>query len=1128
MKYRIGLNIGVSYIGWAIVECSDSGEPFRIERTGVRMFDAAEMPKTGESLATPRREARALRRRVRRMKHRKERVKLLLEKNRIIQVDSFMERYHKAKILNVFQLRYEALERVLINEELAQILIYLVKHRGFKSSRKSEYNEKENGKVLEATRNNKFRMQENNYRTVGEMIYKDSLFHVKTATGRTLLVTRNKDGDYKKSILRELLVAEIKTIFQVQRKLGNPVTTKELEEKYLDIFSSQRSFDQGPGNQPDGTPSPYAGDLIEKMVGRCSLEPDKKRASMATFSAEYFILLQKVNKLRIIDDMGSIRSLEMEERKKIIELAFLQKDVKYSTVRKKLGLNSKERFKKVQFTRISEEQALSSESKTIFISLEWFHEYKKIFSELEEFENKLDQTIIIKLDRIGTILSLYKGDEKRVQELSKLNLEKKQIDELIALNPSKYYFLSLDALKKVIPFAEMGLHYNEVCNRAGYNSKASSKYKKKLLVERELRELIMREITSPVVKRSVSQTIKVLNAIIREYGSPVGLQITCAKGLTRNFKERVKSEKIRKEHQKENEEIKKLLSESGILKPTGQDIIKYHLWKQQKEICLYSGEKITFNDLFDTEKVEVDHIIPYSISFDDSYRNKVLVKTEHNRKKGDQIPFSYLGNNAEKWEEFEQRVNCLVEDHIKKQFLLMKKLDIEEKEESIQKGLTDTRYIAKLFYKVLSNSILFAPIEAKTIKQKFLFKKNNDCVLTLNESVVTYLSNRWSISGIDQESDKQYALKAMVVACCTEYMLYKVALNIQSKEIAYRDDLILMDKIQDKVIKRGRFTQAEWQDRYPKPIPKPWMWFREEVELHMMENPEEHLHSLKGVTNNLSSSIKPIFVSYMSSRKVTGAGHADTIRSPRHFMEDGIVISKTDIRNLRLNRSGEIEGYYNPTSDRLLYEALKSRLREYGGIGDKAFQEPFYKPRSDGSKGPIVKKVKLCKKLTLGVIVNEGKGIAENANGSIVRIDIFLENGKYYFVPIYTSDFKKSKLPNKVATANRQYYDWKTIPEENFVFSLYQKDVIKIKNPKGVRTRNNYGELVRKEECMGYFITADISSASIRARAHDNSFEFRGVGIQSLEYIKKFQVDILGNLSEIKKEKRLGCLIHQK
>lgn len=71
-------------------------------------------------------------------------------------------------------------------------------------------------------------------------------------------------------------------------------------------------------------------------------------------------------------------------------------------------------------------------------------------------------------------------------------------------------------------------------------------------------------------------------------------------------------------------------------------------------------------------------------------------------------------------------------------------------------------------------------------------------------------------------------------------------------------------------------------------------------------------------------------------------------------------------------------------------------------------------PKADGTEGPVVRKVKIEKKQTSGVMVRGGTGIA--ANGEMVRIDVFRENGKYYFVPVYTADVVRKVLPNRAAT----------------------------------------------------------------------------------------------------------------
>lgn len=65
------------------------------------------------------------------------------------------------------------------------------------------------------------------------------------------------------------------------------------------------------------------------------------------------------------------------------------------------------------------------------------------------------------------------------------------------------------------------------------------------------------EITNPVVKRSVSQTVKVINAIIQKYGSPQAINIELAREMARNFQDRMTMDKNMKNRAAENEKIKK-------------------------------------------------------------------------------------------------------------------------------------------------------------------------------------------------------------------------------------------------------------------------------------------------------------------------------------------------------------------------------------------------------------------------------------------------------------------------------------------------------------------------------------------------------------------------------------------
>lgn len=88
--------------------------------------------------------------------------------------------------------------------------------------------------------------------------------------------------------------------------------------------------------------------------------------------------------------------------------------------------------------------------------------------------------------------------------------------------------------------------------------------------------------------------------------------------------------------------MERIRTEYGKETPTGQDLVKFKLWEEQHGECAYSQKHLSIEHLFDPDYAEVDHIVPYSISFDDSYMNKVLVLAEENRNKGNRLPLQYL------------------------------------------------------------------------------------------------------------------------------------------------------------------------------------------------------------------------------------------------------------------------------------------------------------------------------------------------------------------------------------------------------------------------------------------------------------------------------------------------------
>ena len=222
--------------------------------------------------------------------------------------------------------------------------------------------------------------------------------------------------------------------------------------------------------------------------------------------------------------------------------------------------------------RETEEERVRDTEKAKFASMFWTYEYSKCLKDRNE-EMTVGQKADL-LDRIGEILTAYKNDDSRSSRLEDLGLSGEEIDGLLELSPAKYQRVSLKAMRKMQPYLEDGLIYDKACEAAGYDFRALNDGNKKHLLKGEEINAIVNDITNPVVKRSVSQTIKVINAIIQKYGSPQAVNIELAREMSKNFQDRTNLEKEMKKRQQENERAKQQIIELGKQNPTGQDILK--------------------------------------------------------------------------------------------------------------------------------------------------------------------------------------------------------------------------------------------------------------------------------------------------------------------------------------------------------------------------------------------------------------------------------------------------------------------------------------------------------------------------------------------------------------------------
>ncbi len=1079
-SYAIGLDIGITSVGWAVLALDSSEKPYGIISLGSRIFDAAEQPKTGASLAAPRREARSMRRRIRRKRHRSERIKALFVSSGLLS-KSELENLFVGQLEDIYALRVKALDELVAPTELARILLHISQRRGFKSNRKNP-STKEDGALLNAVNENKNRMVEHSYRTVGEMLLLDSDYSDSK---------RNKGGTYKATVSRDMVEDEVNAIFAAQRKLGSSVASEGFEEKYLSILLSQRSFDEGPG-----TGSPYGGNQIEKMIGHCTFFPNELRAAKASYSFEYFTLLQKVNHMRIVTNKESVK-LTDAQRKTVIDLALSSKGITYARLRKALGLSADQTFNISYSRRITIEEF---EKKEKFKVMSAYHEMRTAVDRV----SKGRFAFITKEQRnaIGTTLTMYKTSDKIRNHLEEAGLESFDIDAVETIGSfSKFGNISIKACDKLIPYLEEGMDYDKACAAAEIDFKAHGKTEKSHLLHPT--EDDYADLTSPVVRRAVSQTVKVLNAIIRKQGcSPTFINIELAREMSKDFSERNKIKKEQEENKAVNERLKDEIKEIfKISHPSGQDIVKYRLYKEQAGTCLYSLKQFSPEKLFSPGYAEVDHIIPYSISFDDSRKNKVLVFAEENRNKSNRLPLQYL--TGQRRDDFIVYVKSNVRDSRKLKNLLKESISAEDREGFRERNLQDTKTISRFLLNYINDNLEFAR-SSRGRKKK---------VMALNGSITSYLRKRWGITKIRENGDLHHAVDAVVIGCATDGMIQEVSRFAALRECEYTQT------------EEGSMAVDPSTGDVLKVFPSPWPDFRKELDARLGNDPTKIINELR-LPFYMDSGLplpEPVFVSRMPRRKVTGAAHEATVRGLKSTAEKDYTISKTALTNLTL-KDGEIKNYYNKESDTLLYEALKARLIQFNGDAKKAFAEEFRKPKRDGTLGPVVKSVKLCEPTTLYVPVHGESGVANN--DSMVRVDVFCVGGKYLLVPIYVADTKKATLPSKAIVQRKAYSEWPEVSDDDFIFSLYPNDLIRVSSRNKIKLTNaNKDSTLQKsieaESFLLYYKSASISTGSVCCVSHDGAYKIDSLGVKTLEKLEKFTVDVLGEYHQVEKEPRL-------
>ncbi|WP_334084192.1 type II CRISPR RNA-guided endonuclease Cas9 [Helicobacter typhlonius] len=746
-----GFDIGITSIGWAYVESNE------LKDCGVRIFTKAENPKNGDSLAAPRREARGARRRLARRKARLNAIKRLLCKEFELNLSDYFAndgKLPKAYQTNKdtkspYELRSLALEQKLEPKELARVILHIAKHRGYGNKHAKTGSDKDSGKVLSAIKVNETAMKDK-YQSVGEYLYKEFYQKLRLESekkGNNITKefknVRNKKESYEHCVAQEQVRAELELIFAKQKEFG--ITFSEnFESQIIETAFYQRDLKS-----------------FEDKVGKCVFYENENRAPKDSLSAMEFVALTRIiNTLKNLEkkskNLGIGETYGKDKIQEILKIVLDKGEMSYKELRKILKLNESILFAKD--SKLDYTKGMQEAEKAKFIELKNLKAFKKAMGgDFSKFPRE-------ELDKIATDIVLIKSKENLAKKLQNYSaLSKEQVEALSNLNFAKHIDLSLKALDKILPFMREGLSYDEAVKKAGLQEHRKHKQKSEFLIPLKDYEPYL---ANPVVARALSEYRKVLNALLRKYGNVHKIHLEFTREAGKNYDERKKIEKEQREHFEANQKAIKQCEILG-LPINGANILKMKLWIEQGECCVYSGEKITSKHFFDSNALQVDHIYPYSRSFDDSYMNKVLVFAKENQNKLNKTPFEAFGNNKEKWD----RILSLSANLPKQKQRRISNKDFKDKELGfIARNINDTGYIARLASQWTKDCLEFEDLRENevTIAGE---KGSSVHIEVVSGKLTSTLRHYWGLGDKDRNNHLHHAVDAVILAYTNNAMI---------------------------------------------------------------------------------------------------------------------------------------------------------------------------------------------------------------------------------------------------------------------------------------------------------------------------------------------------------------------
>jgi CRISPR-associated endonuclease Csn1 len=700
MRWRLGADLGTNSLGWAVIELDEDDRPIGIVTAGSRIFSDGRDPKSGASLAFDRRAARAMRRRRDRFKQRQAALLKHLTEAGFLPAD---EAGRKAlEGLDPFELRAMALREKLPLHHLGRALFHLNQRRGFKSNRKADRGKNDDsGKIRVGVARLHEAMRDAGAETLGDYLH--GLRSASTDPNaipsvRTRLRPETDEGargdGYDFYPDRQMLEDEFGLIWERQAPHHPEALTAENEERFFEIIFHQRP-------------------LREPKIGTCTLVPGEPRLPKAHPLFQRRRLLEEINALRIIMAGANPAPLTPQQRDVLYLKLKDRKAVSFETLRKALKLDPDARFNKEGENRRDlkgDEVAAELGAKTRFGTL-WQHlsdeAQWEIVSRIRAQESDEDEAMLVAWLRDAHGLTPEQANAVAGARL-----------------PEGFGRFGETATKKLSAALKADVVvYSEAVEKAGLGHHSDFRTGEVLdelpyygaVLERHImpgtgdpadpEEQRVGRLTNPTVHIGLNQLRRLLNRLIKRYGPPEQVAIELAREL--KLDEERKREINTRNRQNREAAVKRSekLGEIGIADKGGNRAL-LKLWEELNSgnvldrRCVYTGVLISVDMLF-SGAVEVDHILPFSATLDDSNGNRLLCMREANREKRKRSPYEAFGHRAD-WEEIAARAARLPrEKRWRFEPDAMSRFDAQGG--FIARQLVDTQYLSRLAREYLSS-----------------------------------------------------------------------------------------------------------------------------------------------------------------------------------------------------------------------------------------------------------------------------------------------------------------------------------------------------------------------------------------------------------------------------------------